>query len=145
MCALVLAQVPDPDITPTITRDNLPLIWMDDHVVDRNAVIIAPLDCSILRLPHFHPAIFRASYHPLSLAVEGNTCYVARMTREYHHRSWICGANIEKLDIVISSCSEVALVWGDAQAVHLGVRMLNRTMAYARKSFPKPDCMVIAS
>ncbi len=46
---------------------------------------------------------------------------------------------------MIAGCGEEALVGGDAEAVYLGVWMLDSAGADARESFPEPNCVVIPS
>ena len=46
---------------------------------------------------------------------------------------------------MIASCGEEALVGGDAEAVYLGVGMLDSAGADARESFPEPNRVVISS
>ena len=121
--AFVLAQVPDADIPPAIARDQLPLIRMNDHIVDgsdmsdqvshRGAVDVVALDAACSRIPHFHRAIFGARHHPFALTVECHTGDVARMTIEGEDRVRIGGADIVELHIVISGRGQVAFVRGD--------------------------------
>lgn len=67
------------------------------------------------------------------------------MPVEREHRVWIRGADVVELDILVARGSEVALVGGDAEAVHLGVGVLDGARADARKRFPEPDRVVVTS
>lgn len=82
MRAVVLSQVPDTHTAAPITANDLALVGVNHHVVDRTAVRVAPLDRTAARLPDLHCAIFRAGDHPFALAVEGYACDVARVTLE---------------------------------------------------------------
>ena len=42
--ALVLSQVPDPHVTTAVAADELSLVWMDDDIVDRDAMSVVALN-----------------------------------------------------------------------------------------------------
>lgn len=72
MTTLILTQIPDPDITAAVTTDKLPLIRMDDHVVDRAAVVVIPLDGPGLDVPDLDGAVLGGGDHPFGVDVEGD-------------------------------------------------------------------------
>lgn len=84
--ALVLAQIPYPDVTTPITRNQFSLIRMNDHIIDRTVVIMDSLYRCILCLPDLDQAIFRTGHEPLTFAVESDACNIASMTTEDHNR-----------------------------------------------------------
>lgn len=87
---------------------------MYHHIIDRNTVIVAPLNGTIFCLPNLDPAILRTGHHPFTLAMESDASYISRVTSEDHHRRRIRRANVKKLDIMVAGSGEVTLVWGDA-------------------------------
>lgn len=44
MRALVLAEVPDPYVATAIATDQFSLVWVNDHIVDRDTVGVVALD-----------------------------------------------------------------------------------------------------
>lgn len=145
MTALVLAEVPDPNIATTVTRNELALVGMDDHIVDGEAMSVVTLDATKTSIPDLDRAIFGACDHPFPLAMEGYTRNIAGMTLEGEDRAGIGRADIVKLDSVTTSRREIVLVWGDTETIDLGIRMLNRARADSRKSLPEADGMVVTS
>lgn len=145
MSTLVLAEIPDPDISTTVTRDELALVGMDDHIVDRAAMRVVSLDAASTSIPDLDGAIFGACNHPFTFAMEGYARDVAGMTLKGKHRAGIGRADIVELDVVTTSGREIALVWRNAETVDLRVGVLDRTRADSRKSLPKADGMVVTS
>ena len=145
LCAFVFPQIPDSDTSPSITSNHLTLIGMNHHIIDRHPMVVASLYAPVLGLPYLDPTVFGARHHPLPLAVEYHTRDVPRVTCKDHDGLWIGRSDVEKLDIVVSSCGEVAFIWGDAQAIDLRVRMLYGAGTDARESFPEADGVVVAS
>lgn len=143
--ACVLGQVPKPDAPCSVAANDLALVRVDDHVVCRGAMVIAPLYCAGPCLPDLDGAVFGACHHPFSLAVKGDACDIAGMTLK--DKMW-CRVGIpdfKELDCVVAGGGKISLVGGDAEAVHLRVWVLDRSRADARKGLPKPDGMVITS
>jgi hypothetical protein len=68
--ALVFAQVPDPDISSTVTANEFALIRMNDNIVDRNSMAVVTLISASAGIPDLDIAIFGASDHPFSLTVK---------------------------------------------------------------------------
>lgn len=87
--AFVFSEVPNPDITPSITSYYLPLIWVDHHVINRDTVIVASLNAPVFRLPYLYPPIFRTSNHPFAFTMESDTGNIPRVPGESHDRTWI--------------------------------------------------------
>ena len=110
MGALILPQIPDPHIPPSIARNQLPLVRMDDHIVDRTAVQIIALYAPCPRIPDLHRTVFGARHHPFALAVERHACDVAGVAIESEHGARIGGADVVEFDVVVACCGEVALV-----------------------------------
>jgi len=80
--ALVFAQVPDPDISSTVTANEFALIRMNDNIVDRNSMAVVTLISASAGIPDLDIAIFGASDHPFSLTVESYSSDVAGVTFE---------------------------------------------------------------
>ena len=142
---LVLAEIPDPNISTTVTRNELALVGMDDHIVDGEAMRVVTLDATKTSIPDLDSAILRACDHPFPFAMEGYTRDIAGMTFEGEDRARIGRADIVKLDSVTTSGREIVLVWGDTETIDLGVRMVNGARADSRESLPKADGMVVTS
>jgi hypothetical protein len=70
--------------------------------------------------------------------VKGDAGDVACVALEGEQRVGVGGLDVEELDGVVAGRGEVALVGGDAEAVDLGVWVLDRPGADARQSFPEP-------
>ena len=77
--------------------------------------------------------------------MESDTCDIAGMPLEGKKRSGVCRANVVELDIVVASRGEKAFIRGDAEAVDLGVRMLDCAGADAAEGLPEANSMVVAS
>ena len=117
---------------------------MDHHIVHCTSVRVAALDSSIPCLPNFDRAILRACDHPFPLAVKRNTCDIARVPFEGEDRVWVRRLYIVKLDGMVASCGEEALVGGDTESVYLGIRVLDCARANAGKSLPKPGIPIVS-
>jgi hypothetical protein len=134
---LVLAQVPDANISSTVTADQLALVWMNDDVVDGNSVRVIALDTRGTGIPDLDGAIFGASDHPFPLAVKGYAGDVAGVTFEGEDGVRIRGLDVIKLDVLIPRSCEIALVGRDAKTVHLRAGVRNGTLAYSRQCLPE--------
>jgi hypothetical protein len=52
--ALVLCEVPDADISTSVAGDQFALVWMDHHVVHRDAMGVISLNVAATGIPDFH-------------------------------------------------------------------------------------------
>lgn len=114
VCAGILGQVPEPDAAAAVAADDLALVRVDHNIIYGRAVVVAPLDGAAPRLPDLDGAILGACHHPFSLAVECDSCDIAGVALKGEQRGGVRGADVEKLDGVVASGGEVALVRGDA-------------------------------
>lgn len=139
MGADTFAEVPDTDHTGTVTANELALVGMDDHIVDRSPMDVVALETAGASIPDLDSTILGAGDHPLALAVEGNSSDIVGVTVEGHHRVGVGGFDIIQLDIVMTGGGQVALVRGDAKTVDLGVRVLDSTRADTGQGLPEAD------
>lgn len=138
MRASTLTQVPYPNSPGTITANQLPLIRVDDNVVDRSLVRVIPLNGPRPGVPNLDGTILGASDHPFSLAMECNTSDIVGMALEGHHRACArCRLYIIEFDVQTACRCDISFVWGNAQPIHLRVWVLNGSRADARKSLPE--------
>ena len=145
MRALVLAQVPDPHITPAITANELALIGVNDDVVDGRAMGVVTLDTARPRIPDLDGAILGARHHPLALAVERDARDVGRVAFKREHGIGVGRLDLVEFDRVVAGGGEEALVGGDAEPVYLRVGVRNCAGADAGEGFPEAYCVVVAS
>ena len=145
MRALVLSQVPNPHITPTVTADQLPLIRMNNHIVDRRAMRIIALHAPRTRIPYLDGAVLGARHHPFSFAVERDAGYVGGVAFEGEDGVGVCGFDFVEFDRVVTGGGEEAFVWGDAEPVYLRVRVWNCAGADSGEGLPEANCVVVAS
>lgn len=138
MRAVVLSQIPDADAAHAVAADDLALVGVDDDVVGRAAVVVAALDLAAARLPDLDGAVLGGGDHPLAFAVEGDAGDVARVALKGQQRVRVGGLDVVELDGVVAGGREEALVGGDAEAVDLGVRVLDRAGADAGEGLPEP-------
>lgn len=159
MATLVLSQIPNPHIAPSITTDQLALIRMDNNIIHRHTMRIIPLHIATPSVPDLDGAVLAARDEPFGLAVERDAGDVARVSVEGEDRVRIGALDVVELDGMVPGGCEVALVRGDAEAVYLAVRMRDCARADAGEGFPEagelvakrekgqngvPDCMVVA-
>lgn len=144
MGAVVLREVPDPDAPGPVAANDLALVGVDYHVVGRALVVVTPLDRARSRLPDLDGPVLGARDHPLALAVEGDTGDVAGMPLERQQRVRVGGFDVVELDGVVARGGEEALIRGDAEAVDLGVGMLDRPRTDAGERFPEANRVVVA-
>lgn len=112
MCTFILAQIPDSNIPTSITRDQLSLVRVDDHIVDgrdmrdqvsrRSAVDVIALNAARSCIPDFDRAIFGAGHHPFALAMERNAGDVAGVAVEGEDRIGVGRADVVELHVVVS-------------------------------------------
>ena len=114
MRALVLAQIPYSDVTAAIARDELPLVRMNNDVIDRMAVVVIALDNRGPRVPDLDSAILGAGHHPLALAVKSDAGDIPRVAFESQDVVGIGGADVVEFDVLVAGCGEPALVGGYA-------------------------------
>lgn len=137
MRAIVLPEIPDPNVSTTVTANDLALVWVDDNIVNRTAMIVASLNSPAAGLPDLNSAVLRAGHHPFSFAVEGHARDVAGVTLEGEQGVGVGGLDIVEFDgMVASSCKET-LVRRNTQTIDLGVGMLYSSGANARESLPE--------
>lgn len=87
---------------------------MGDDVPHGSAMGVVALNASSPRVPDFDSAILGAGDHPFTLAMESYARNISCMAIKSEHRAWICRAYVVELDIVVSSCGQVAFVGRDA-------------------------------
>lgn len=83
--------------------------------------------------------IFRAGDHPFALAVECHAGYVTGVAFEGENSSWVGRSDVVEFYCVVACSGEEALVWTDAQAVDLRIRMRDGSRADARESLPESE------
>ena len=137
MATLVLSQIPNPHIAPSITTDQLALIRMDNNIIHRHAMRIIPLHIATPSVPDLDRAVLAARNEPFGLAVERNAGDIARVSVESEDRIRIGALDIVELDGMVPGGCEVALVRGDAEAVYLAVRVRDCARADAGQGFPE--------
>lgn len=111
--AFALAQIPDANVSASITTDKLALVGMNNHIVDRMCVLVVALNLPGSGIPHSHCHILRARDHPLALAVERNSRHIISMPFELHDMVGIAGLDVVETHHVPARGSKVFLVWGD--------------------------------
>ena len=74
--AFVLSQVPDSHIAAAIATNQLPLIGMDNDIINRHAVHIVTLYIATPRVPDLHSTIFAGRNEPLGFAVKSDASNV---------------------------------------------------------------------
>lgn len=137
MGATRLSEIPDSDGSSTIAADELSLVRMDNDIIHRSRVKVVALLAAGASIPHLDRPVLRASDHPLALAMKSNTSDVVGVAIEGHDRVRIRRLDVVQLDIVTSGGRKVAFVWGDAEAVHLRLGVLDRTGTDSRKGLPE--------
>lgn len=144
--ASVLGEVPDPYAPTPIATYNLALIRMYHDVVDGRRVVVCPLDSATPRLPDLDGTILRTRDHPLALAVKGHARHVAHVALEGEHSIWVGRLDVVELHGMMPCRRQEAFVGGDAEPVDLGLWVLDRPRADARKRLPKPiaTCTLLA-
>jgi len=121
---VILGQVPDPDTTTAVTADYLSLIRVNDHIVDSTSMAVAALNCATAGFPDLDSAVLGARNHPFSFTMEGYARNVVGVTFEGQERIRIRGFDIVELDRMVAGSCKKTLVWRNAQAVNLRVRVL---------------------
>ena len=129
MRTFILAQIPNPDISTSITRDQLSLVRVDDHVVDgsnmgdqvsrRSAMDVIALDATRSCIPDLDRTVFGAGHHPFALAMKRHAGDVAAVAIEGEDWVGVRGADVIELHILISRRGQVAFIRGDAESVDL--------------------------
>ena len=137
MRAVVLRKIPDPHTATPVTADDLPLVRVDDDVIDGRRVSVASLDGPGASLPDLHGAVLGGRHHPLALTVEGHAGDVAHVAFEGEDGIGVCRLDIVELDGVVARGGEVALVGGYAEAVDLRFWVLDGARADAREGLPE--------
>ena len=137
MGAIVLSQVPNTNTSSAITANNLALVGMNDHIVDRAAVRVASLDGTTSSLPDLDKAIFRACDHPFSFTMKCNTRDIASMAFEGEERVGVGGLDIVELDRMVTSSRKETLVRRDAESIDLRVRVLDCARTDTRERLPE--------
>lgn len=101
-------------------------------------MVVAALYLAGTCFPNLDGAIFGASNHPLSLAVEGDARDIARVALEGQQRVGVGRFDVKELDGVVAGGGEEALVWRDTEAVDLRVRVLDCSGTDTGQGFPEP-------
>lgn len=136
--AAVLSQIPDLDTAGAVAADDLALVGVNDDVIGGAAMVVTALDGARTSLPDLDGAVLGAGDHPLALTVERDARDVARVALESQQRVGVGALDVEQLDGVVAGRGEEALVGRDAQAVDLGVWVLDRARADAGEGLPEP-------
>lgn len=104
MGADALTKVPNADHTRMVTTDELALIGVNDHIIDRSSVNVITLQATRTSVPNLHSPIFRAGNHPFPFTVKRNSGNVVGVTFKRDHRVRVGRFDIEELHIVMT-CS----------------------------------------
>jgi len=118
---------------------------VDDYIVDSVAVRVAALNSASASLPDLNRAILRACDHPFALAVERNARDITRVAIEGEEGVWVRGLDVVELDCVVACSGEETLVWRDAEAIDLRIRVLDCARADTRQSLPEPNGVIVTS
>lgn len=112
MRTFILAQIPNPDISTSVTRDQLSLVRVNDHVIDGSdmgdqvsrgsAVDVIALDAARSCIPDFDRAVFGAGHHPFALAMERHAGDIAGVAVEGEDWVGVRGADVIELHTLIS-------------------------------------------
>lgn len=137
MTTLILSQIPDPDIAAPIATNQLALIWMNDYIIDRDAVCIIPLYIATPSVPNLDGAVLGRRDKPLGLAVEGDAGDVASVSIEGKDCVGIGRLDVVELYRMMAGGGEVAFVGRDTEAVYLRVWVGDGAGADAREGFPE--------
>ena len=86
---------------------------MNDYVVRRGAVVVAPLDGPRPRFPDLDGSVLGARHHPFPLAVECDSRDIPSVALKHKQRCRIGGADVEELDGMVAGCGEKPLIGGD--------------------------------
>lgn len=121
MRAFILAQIPDPNVPTAIAADQLALVRVDNHIIDRHAVGVVSLQAAAARVPDLDRAVLGARDHPFAVAVEGHACDVCRVSVEGEDCVRVRGFDVVEFHGVVPGGGEEALVGGDAKPVDLRV------------------------
>lgn len=113
MRALALAQIPDTNVTTSVTADKLTLIWVNHHVVDGMGMLVIALDLTRSCIPDSDCHILRACDHPFSLTVKSYPSDIVCMALELHDRIRVGGLDVVQANHMPASCRQVFLVWCD--------------------------------
>ena len=110
MGAVILRQIPYPHTPRAIAADDLSLVGVNNHIVGRMAMVVAPLDRACFCFPNFDRSVFRACHHPLALTVKRHTCNVPRVALKRQPRVRIGRFDVVELDGVMTCGGEEALI-----------------------------------
>lgn len=140
----ILRQIPNAHPPRPITADNLALIRMNRHIIHRRPMAITPLNGPRPCFPDLDGAVLGTRHHPFALAVEGYPRDVAGVALKVEEWVRIRRFDVVELHGVVARRGEVALVGGYAEAVDLGVGVLDCAGADSGEGFPETDCVVVS-
>lgn len=135
--ALVLAQVPDSNVTSAVTANQLALVRVDDYIIHRNTVGVVALYVAAPGIPDFDGAVLTRCHQPLGLAVECDASDVGRMAVKGENGVWVSRLDVVELHRVVTGGGEIAFVRRYAQAIDLRVGVWDGARANARQRFPE--------
>lgn len=119
MRALVLTQIPNPNIPRLIATDQFALVRMDNHIVHRAPVRIVSLHARRTCVPNLDGPVFTRRHHPFPLAMETDTSNIVGVAFKLEHRVGICRLDVVELDGGVTSGSKKSFVGGDTEAIYL--------------------------
>lgn len=139
MRADALTQVPDADHASAITTDQLTLVGVNNDVVDRRTMNVVALKAAGTSVPDLDGTILGAGDHPFALTVECDASDVVGVALKGHDRVGVGGLDIVELDIVVACSSKESLIGSDAQAIDLGVGVLDSARTDAGQGLPEAE------
>lgn len=110
MTALVLAQIPNPHITSSITADQFSLVRVNNDIVYWHAVGVISLNVATSSVPNLDGSIFRTSDEPFRFAVKCYAGNVGCVSVESQDRIGVRRFDIVKLDSMVSCGGKVSFV-----------------------------------
>lgn len=94
-------------------------------------MLVISLNHACSGVPYSYGHVLRACDHPFALTVKRDSSDIVCVSFELLDGVWVARLDIVQADHVPASRSEVFLVGGDAQAIDLGLWMLDCPRAYS--------------
>lgn len=143
--ACILAEIPHPQISSMVARNDFTLVRMDDNIVNWGSMMIITLDRGHAHVPNFDGSVLTASRHPSPICLYRKGSDVSFVALKGHYRVRIVRLDVVEPNGACARTGEILLVVSDDHAIDLSVVVLDGSAAHATESLPEFDHLVVSA
>ena len=144
LCTGVFLQVPDAHVASLVPRHKLQLVRVQGDSIYTGRALVLLVPPGSAQVPNLHRLVFPTGEHPFGVRLEAHRRHVSRVRLIAPHGIPLSMVDFKDLRVGVPHRSDVVLVVGDGERVHLRVWEAQHSGAFLSARFPKSDLVVVA-